>query len=145
MPPTIGTIRLEAGDGSTVTLANANARPLSVTADRELFRPPYSEAWFVDGDDLRGPERVEITLEIRDEANGIAAAFADVKQALADIQDAALIETPWGAFTPRGIAETTRIPIDAGYRLQISIATDGWLPDDATLLRLIDGRVWELR
>lgn len=143
--PAAGAVRLIRGNSSYQTLSPATARPGPVAADRELFRPPYSDSWYVDGPPHRGPETLELTLEIHDDTTGIAGAAVAAATALADLAAATLIDTPWGVFVNRGLTEITRTPIEAGYRLQARLATDGWTPDGQNVLRLIDGRIWELR
>lgn len=142
--PTVGTITLEMPDESIVTLAPANARPAPVDADRDLYRPPFSTTWHVDGDNLRGVESLLITLEVWD-AGGIEDAMPAVAQAIADLAAAAVIRTPFGIFQPRGILGTSRSPTELGYRFDVLVATRGWRANADQVLRFISGPVWELR
>lgn len=138
-----GSVRIEQGDGTTLDVTLVNARPAEVSAERAQFRPPFGSTWFVDGDDLRGVELLTLSLEVVDDA--LVDAAPAVQGTLAALRSAALLEVPWGTLVPRGVLTWTVAPIELGYRLDVTLATDGWAADEAGILRLIDGRVWELR
>ena len=140
-----GTISTEDAAGVVTAWTPANARPAPVEADRELFRPPFSSTWHVDGDDLRGVERLALDFEVWDASDGIPAATIDAEAFLAALAAAAVIYTPLGVFVPRGIESTVRTPTALGYRVDVVLATDGWAADEDGLLRLISGPVWQLR
>lgn len=131
---TEGTIGLYLTDGDITSgtpgllITPAVARPAPVRADREMHRPPYGTAWFVDGDAERGVELLDLTIEVHaTEALGIAGASLAANNTVITLATATLlIEVPFGYFTPRGVTEWSRSPIEGGYRLQIQLATDGW-------------------
>jgi hypothetical protein len=128
---TEGTVTITPATGPAFDITPARARPAPVEAEREMHRPPYSDAWFVEGDDLRGIERLDLTIEVHDTSGtGIAGASEAVHDLIDALDTATLAEVPFGYFELLGILEWTRSPIEAGYRLDVRLLTNGWLPDD---------------
>lgn len=145
-----GTIVVEHGDATTTTLRPVMVRPASIAYNASGFRAPYGTDWFNTGDKKRGPELFTFTHEAwNDAAEGIAtAAEEELPDLLTLLTSAALIHTNLGYLVPvaAGFTAVATTPIEAGYRVDVTIAArTGRLASDASVLRFIDGSVWELR
>ena len=139
-----GSITLEYGDATTLTITPARVTAADAAYDTHAFRPPYSTSWLGDGTGKRTAEVFHFVFEVR--STSIASASASVTTLVTNVGNAALIDTPLGLIRNGGILSVTRSPIELGYRVTIEVvARTGWLANDDAVLRFNSGSVWEVR
>lgn len=167
MSTTVGTIIIEAArvmpsltadttlwtaDGTDASVHGApnnlqlqgNARLGPVAFERTPHRAPYSQEVFISGSGVRGPEAVELHLQVTDQ-RGLPAASSRLAAVLAAIDSAGVLRTPIGVFTPDGVLSYSRSPIVNGYNVVIQVGLKRGLHRSDAGLRLLGGSVWVLR
>lgn len=167
MSTTVGTIIIEAANvipeptadstlwtaDSTSTASNAeannlrllgNARLAPVEFDNAQLRAPYGDESFLSGTGQRGPESMELHLEVVD-VRGLHEASNTLGAILAAVSAAGIIRTPIGVFLADGLLSFTRSPIVNGYSVVVTVGMKNGLHRTDPSLRLIGGSVWVLR
>lgn len=140
-------ITLERGDGTTRTLYGVNTKVESRHKNTQPYRGPYGRAWRASSGTTWTPPILRLSLEATSDEHGIThAANLEARDFIRAISEAALITTPAGVFIPQRILDVTRSPIASGQLITVRIsARRDRAADDTSVLRFINGRIWELR
>lgn len=104
------------------TISPATLRPLPVTYNKRLFRPPFSGVWHIEGDELRGPQEFTIHAEVVGGLDPHKAAERVVSYA----RQAATIRSPFGTVGNAGVLSARVSPIPNGYDIRVTfVSVDG--------------------
>lgn len=116
---TAGSITITRDGLADLTLTRARVRSESITYDRAQFRAPYGAFWRTSGTRQRAPNRFTFVIEVH------AASINQAAPVARDIVDAfnaaSSIIVPFGVITPTGVESYSVAPIEAGYRLTVTI------------------------
>lgn len=140
-------ITLERGDGTTQAIPGVRTKVEARSKNAQPYRGPYGKAWRAAGGTTWSPPILRLSLEAASDEHGIThAANLEAPDFIRAVSEAALITTPAGVFIPQRILDVTRSPIASGQLVTVRISTRrDRAADDTSVLRFINGRIWELR
>lgn len=111
-----------------------------------VVRAAFTEEWNALTLPRPTGSRLQLSCRVSDPAAGITGARTAVLTLLADIADAVLLITPYGAWVPAAIESVVDTPAPLGYDVTVVvIVREPRYPTPADALRLIAGGVWQFR
>jgi hypothetical protein len=118
-----GVAQLEAPDGSKIILDLANVRTETFTYDKNMFRSPYGTVWHIEGDERRLVERITVQAHVIDDPNGISDAAIQASVIATALPSVVVVESPFGTFNIAALESFVRVPVESGYRLDVTFIT----------------------